>query len=51
LALSAPEPLNAGHDVSVFSCGKLVLDNWLKTRALPNQQRGFTGVMVVHDSM
>jgi GNAT superfamily N-acetyltransferase len=46
--ISAPEPLNAGHDVSVFSCGKPALDNWLKARALSNQRKGFTAVMVVH---
>jgi GNAT superfamily N-acetyltransferase len=45
---SAPELLNAGHDVSQFSCGKPSLDHWLKTRALANQQKGFTVVMVVH---
>jgi GNAT superfamily N-acetyltransferase len=50
LALSAPEPLNAGHDLSAFSCGKTVLDNLLKTRALSNQQRGFTAVIVVHEA-
>lgn len=49
MALSAPEPLTGEHDVSAFSCGKPVLDHWLKTRALSNQQRGFTAVMVVHD--
>lgn len=32
-----------------FSCGKSALDNWLKTRALANQQKGFTVVLVVHD--
>jgi GNAT superfamily N-acetyltransferase len=47
--LSAPEPLNASHDVSQFSCGKPVLDNWLKTRALTNQEKGFTVVIVVHE--
>ncbi len=46
--LSAPEPLSAAHDVSSFSCGKPALDHWLKTRALANQQKGFTVVMVVH---
>lgn len=46
--LSAPELLNPGHDVSRFSCGKPSLDHWLKTRALANQQKGFTVVMVVH---
>jgi len=48
--LSEPEPLSAEHNVSAFSCGKPVLDNWLKTRALSNQQRGFTAVMVVHEA-
>jgi GNAT superfamily N-acetyltransferase len=48
LLLSAPEPLAASHDVSEFSCGYSTLDNWLKTRALSNQQKGFTAVMVVH---
>lgn len=45
-----PEPLNAGHDVSQFSCSKPVLDHWLKTRALSNQQKGFTAVLVVHEA-
>jgi len=49
VALSAPEPLTAAHDVSEFSCGKPVLDHWLKTRALSNQQKGFTAVLVVHE--
>jgi GNAT superfamily N-acetyltransferase len=48
LPLSAPELLNAGHDVTQFSCGKPSLDHWLTTRALANQQKGFTVVMVVH---
>jgi GNAT superfamily N-acetyltransferase len=46
--LSAPEPLTAVHDVSAFQCGKPALDHWLKTRALSNQQKGFTAVVVVH---
>jgi len=50
VALSLPEPLTGEHDVSAFSCGKPALDTWLKTRALSNQQRGFTAVMVVHDA-
>jgi GNAT superfamily N-acetyltransferase len=49
MALSAPEPLNADHDVAAFSCGKPVLDAWLKTRGLANQQKGFTAVMVTHE--
>ena len=48
MALSAPEPLTAAHDVSAFSCGKPTLDHWLKARALANQEKGFTAVVVVH---
>ncbi len=44
-----PEPLTAAHDVSLFSCGKPTLDHWLKTRALSNQEKGFTAVIVVHE--
>ncbi|MEW4460018.1 GNAT family N-acetyltransferase [Roseibium algicola] len=47
--LSAPEPLNAAHFLTDFSCGKPALDHWLKAWALSNQQKGFTAVMVVHD--
>lgn len=50
MALSAPELLTDAHDVAAFSCGKPTLDNWLKIRALSNQQKGFTVVMVVHDA-
>ena len=50
MPLSAPQPLTAEHDVSAFACGKPALDTWLKTRALSNQKKGFTAVMVVHDA-
>jgi GNAT superfamily N-acetyltransferase len=50
MVLSAPEPLTARHDVTRFSCGQPALDHWLKTRALANQDKGFTVVMVVHDA-
>jgi predicted N-acetyltransferase YhbS len=50
VALSAPELLTAQHDVAEFSCGKPALDHWLKTRALANQERGFTVVMVVREA-
>jgi GNAT superfamily N-acetyltransferase len=49
VALSAPEPLTAAHDVSEFICGKPTLDHWLKIRALSNQEKGFTAVLVVHE--
>ncbi|WP_073068823.1 GNAT family N-acetyltransferase [uncultured Paracoccus sp.] len=50
MLLSGPEPLTAAHDVSEFSCGKQTLAHWLKTRALSNQQKGFTAVLVVHEA-
>jgi GNAT superfamily N-acetyltransferase len=50
LALSLPEALTETHDVSLFHSGKPALDNWLKTRALSNQRKGFTVVMVVHEN-
>jgi GNAT superfamily N-acetyltransferase len=50
VAISGPEPLTAAHVVSQFSCGKPSLDRWLKTRALSNQEKGFTAVLVVHEA-
>jgi GNAT superfamily N-acetyltransferase len=50
LALSSPELLTAAHDFAAFSCGKPALDRWLKLRALSNQEKGFTAVMVVHEA-
>jgi GNAT superfamily N-acetyltransferase len=50
LAISGPELLTATHDVAEFSCGKPSLDRWLKTRALSNQGKGSTAVLVVHQS-
>ena len=50
MALSHPEPIDETHDVLDFTCGKPVLDHWLKTRALAKQQKGFTAVLVVHNA-
>ena len=50
MAISDPEPLTAAHDVSKFFCGKPSLDRWLKTRALSNQEKGFTVVLVVREA-
>ena len=49
MALSQPEPLTGEHDVEAFSCGNPSLDVWLRTRALSNQRKGFTAVVVVHE--
>jgi len=45
-SLSAPEFLNASHNVSKFPCGKPSLDHRLKARAQANQQKGFMAVHV-----
>jgi GNAT superfamily N-acetyltransferase len=50
LAISGPEPLTSSHDLTELSCGKPSLDRWLKTRALSNQEKGFTAVLVVHEA-
>ena len=50
MTLSAPELLTAAHDISEFDCGKPTLNNWLKIRALSNQEKGFTAVLVVHEA-
>lgn len=50
MSLSAPELLTEGHHLSGFTCGRPALDHWLRTRALSNQERGFTVVMVVHEA-
>lgn len=47
--ISSPEPLDVGHDLSEFDCGKPALNDWLRTYALSNQVRGFTRVMVVRE--
>ncbi|MFT3813564.1 MAG: GNAT family N-acetyltransferase [Acidovorax sp.] len=48
MTIEGPQALTAQHDVSAFSCGHPALDRWLRTRALSNQQKGFTAVVVVH---
>ncbi|MBE0530675.1 MAG: GNAT family N-acetyltransferase [Rhodospirillales bacterium] len=39
LPLSAPVPLTAEHDLSVFDCGEPILNDWLRHRALKNESR------------
>ncbi len=44
---SAPEKLNASHDVSKFECGESSLDSWLKLRALQNEEVGASRTYVL----
>ena len=46
---SAPAPLTAAHDLAPFDCGKPVLNEWLRTRALKNEGRGGSRTYVVCD--
>jgi GNAT superfamily N-acetyltransferase len=45
--LLPPEPLDASHVITDFSCGEQVLDGWLKRRALANQASGASRTFVV----
>ena len=38
--LSAPEKLRADHELSAFECGEPALDDWLRKRALQNEESG-----------
>ena len=49
LKLLAPQPLTAVHRVNDFACGEPLLDEWLKRRALNNQQSGASRTFVVVD--
>jgi len=49
LQLSPPEPLAASHRLDDFECGEVVLDDWLKRRALANQSSGASRTFVVAD--
>lgn len=48
---SAPEKLLPEHDVSKFDCAEPVLNDWLRRRALQNQQSGASSTYVVLDKM
>lgn len=46
-AISAPERLTSGHDVSAFESGVPELDRWLKQRALQNEASRASRTFVV----
>ena len=45
--ISAPEKLSAAHDLSCFECGEPELDDWLRRRALSNEEQGASRSYVV----
>ncbi len=46
MSLTPPEPLTNSHSITDFSCGIASLDDWLKLRALDNQNTGATRTFV-----
>jgi GNAT superfamily N-acetyltransferase len=49
LQLLPPASLTTGHDLSGFACGEVLLDDWLKRRALANHLSGASRTFVVAD--
>lgn len=45
--ICAPEKLRADHDLSLFDCGEPALDDWLRRRALQNEESGASRTYVV----
>jgi GNAT superfamily N-acetyltransferase len=45
--LTAPEKLTTRHNLVDFACGEAALDDWLRKRALPNEQSGASRTYVV----
>ena len=39
MALTAPSPLSADHDLADFDCGERALNDWLRHRAVKNESR------------
>lgn len=45
--LSVPEKLCPSHDLSQFQCGEPSLDDWLRKRALQNEESGASRTYIV----
>ena len=45
--ITAPQKLSPNHDLSQFQCGEPTLDDWLKKRALLNEESGASRTYVV----
>jgi len=46
--ISKPEPINEFYELDHFESGEVVLDDWLKQRALDNHHSGASKTFVVH---
>lgn len=49
MSCRVPEPLTAAHRLDSFACGDPALDEWLRRRALANQQSGASRTFVLPD--
>src|SRR3974377_1057398 len=45
--ITPPQRFSAEHDVAAFDCGEPALDDWLRRRALQNQESGASRTYVV----
>lgn len=48
--ISSPEPINDEHQLENFDSGEIILDQWLKQRALNNDSSGASRTFVVHQN-
>ncbi|MHC0026573.1 MULTISPECIES: GNAT family N-acetyltransferase [Enterobacter] len=47
MGISAPEPLNSGHNIADFCCTEPGLNEWLKKKAHKNHSTGISRVYVI----
>lgn len=47
MTYSPPEHISPTHDLTTFNCGKSVLDEWLKDKALKNETSGVSRTYVI----
>ncbi len=49
--MKGPAPLTAAHHLADFDCGNEAMNDWLRDRALKNQEEGATRTFVVCDDV
>lgn len=47
IRFNLPEKISPSHDLSHFQCGEPALDDWLRRRALPNEESGASRTYVL----
>lgn len=47
MTYTVPEPLNPEHNIDLFDCGEVTLNNWLQERALESESSGAARTYVV----